>query len=809
MNLTNKLPWLGLFPRVGLATAFIMAAAPLSNAAFDNENEGIENPIMTVMEDDNDAVEVRPFMGIHWTTDSINVNGIRDAAYLRHATLAGGTPIHLARDDVSGPDDLSANMYGVWNNQGVYLFFDVTDDVFDDSNANAWHSDSIEIYIDPFDNRNGGFDGISDFKLVVEPKADGTTVINVATAAPTPAPAGVDFSGLNAASIIGNNGWTAEVFIPWSVFQIEPARDLSMGLGIQINDNDGGLNTADGRIYWKSGPITDSLNTHTHQFGELRIWAPKTTQIGRTTTAPTINGTRDGVYAENSWQNITDRRWVRIQEESAPNTEVSWWGIHDDENLYLFFDIKDETLIFDEFDSAWHNDSLELVFDGNNSKGGTFDGVNDVKITFMPTDTEGGLRIFAIQGEQFPPPPPGTDFSGMEAAFVVTEDGWALEAKIPFSIFKFNPVPGAAFGIDFNLNDNNVGPPNSNRSILGWSTTAGVNERTDLYGTAFIFAPLEGTFAEATGTITVDGNVDENYGEALWHSIERTQTGQILAPKNHISAHWLGAYDQDAVYLVVDVIDRDHSIGDTQNHHDDGVEFFFDPSNNSSGNFDGVEDVKITVLPQPDGEVLLVTAGFPSPPANTDFSGVEAAWTPTTLGWRVELRVPFHTLRIDPVPGWELGFDIQINDDDFGGNRDHYLRWSGIRPANTNTHHYGTVTLAGEAVSLPDPELFSIVSGATAMDHDNFFESPVGIFYENPADHENWIYHIGLGWTYTGAAEAEENWWWLFSASLDAWVATNSSAYPVISVDGSHWAYLDVYGNRIYNYSSETWTAID
>ena len=66
-------------------------------------------------------------------------------------------------------------------------------------------------------------------------------------------------------------------------------------------------------------------------------------------------------------------------------TEFNWAALHDTEYLYLFVfgEYVDSATLVADSEEMWHDDSLELYLDGDNSKGTSYDGDNDY-LLFLP-----------------------------------------------------------------------------------------------------------------------------------------------------------------------------------------------------------------------------------------------------------------------------------------------------------------------------------------------------------------------------------------------------------------------------------------
>src|SRR5690606_719308 len=83
---------------------------------------------------------------------------------------------------------------------------------------------------------------------------------------------------------------------------------------------------------------------------------------------------------------------------------------------------------------------------------------------------------------------------------------------------------------------------------------------------------------------------------------------------------WYSLYDEENLYLYMYIQDSVIISGDTPGTAwlDDSVEMYFDGNNNKGGPVDGIDDVKIFVVPAPEEiDPIVSTGGYPPPPAGT------------------------------------------------------------------------------------------------------------------------------------------------------------------------------------------------
>jgi hypothetical protein len=208
-----------------------------------------------------------------------------------------------------------------------------------------------------------------------------------------------------------------------------------------------------------------------------------------------------------------------------------------------------------------------------------------------------------------------------------------------------------------------------------------------------IVVPLDPSHVVVEKTLVapvIDGQWDD-----VWNDVNETQcliTDMVNADSatpenaNDLSARFKVMFDDSNFYIFVEIQD---SVIDTtfSDYQGDGVEIYFDGDYSHGDTYDGVNDnqIRITV-----DDVVL---------ADTDSSlaidGTVFKVLRTPLGYNVEASFPLDVLQIypseDPEPALDadgvvipgtgiapnniIGFEVQINDNDGGGNRETIMRW--------------------------------------------------------------------------------------------------------------------------------------
>jgi hypothetical protein len=142
---------------------------------------------------------------------------------------------------INGGADLSAMWQTHWDNKFLYIRVDTIDDKFVRDSKNPWGDDSIELYIDADGSRSKKFDGKNDFHLIYRWKDKN---VNLSRSSPHKRNLGIQQTMTRT-----NKGYTLETSIPWRTLGVNPVAGRSIGIDVQINDDDNG-NDRDGKLSW-------------------------------------------------------------------------------------------------------------------------------------------------------------------------------------------------------------------------------------------------------------------------------------------------------------------------------------------------------------------------------------------------------------------------------------------------------------------------------------------------------------------------------------------------------------------------------
>ena len=186
------------------------------------------------------------------------------------------------------------------------------------------------------------------------------------------------------------------------------------------------------------------------------------------------------------------------------------------------------------------------------------------------------------------------------------------------------------------------------------------------------------------GTVTVDGKKDSQWDKAV--EVPLTIN---LGSKTEAKAKLL--WDEDNLYVYVDVTDSVLNSDSANAHEKDSVEVFIDENNHKSDSYeDDDKQYRINYLNE---------HSFNG--TKCEEENVQSKVTLTETGYVVEAA--FAWTDITPVDGTEIGLELQINDADASGKRIGTLSWYDTSGSGwSNPGVFGTAVLKNETTQEPD-----------------------------------------------------------------------------------------------------------
>jgi hypothetical protein len=197
--------------------------------------------------------------------------------------------------------------------------------------------------------------------------------------------------------------------------------------------------------------------------------------ISFTSTAPVIDGVIEAAWAKAPTGAITH---VTIGTLPSDFGNTRWRAMYDNSYLYVLVEVNDNYKYNDSGANWWDDDAVEVFLDGDNSKGTSYDGVNDYQIGFRYND----LTVHAGSG--------GINTTGISFTIASLPTGYTLEARIPWSAIGTTPAIGRAIGFDIAVDDDDNGGARD-AQVAAFATTSTGYQNPSVFGTVYFTTCLD------------------------------------------------------------------------------------------------------------------------------------------------------------------------------------------------------------------------------------------------------------------------------------------------------------------------------
>ncbi|WP_146201413.1 CBM9 family sugar-binding protein [Leucothrix arctica] len=156
---------------------------------------------------------------------------------------------------------------------------------------------------------------------------------------------------------------------------------------------------------------------------------------------------------------------------------------------------------------------------------------------------------------------------------------------------------------------------------------------------------------------------------AAQNNMRRVINGTIHGGRD-LAGSWRSSWDDKNLYVKVNIVD-DRLVKDSAKPWaDDSIEIYIDADGSRKSRYDGWNDFQLTY--RMDDQKL--TVGGRTPPHK--IYAIQHKMIKVANGYQLETTIPWTTLNVKPKHGHRVGFDIQVNDDDSGDQRDAKLAWN-------------------------------------------------------------------------------------------------------------------------------------
>jgi hypothetical protein len=603
----------------------------------------------------------------------------------------------LGTSGVTDAADFSATIKAIWDADAIYCLLEVMDDTLITDLNNSWERDHYSIYFD-ISNLKQNADLVDDlaepmdsvqFMLEKIWSVEGGLPLNLKINNDTLQP-GVDF-----VEVINEGvGYTLEIAVPFSSIGVTLAADQIIGFDAKVGDND-----ADGSLDGKLSlyQIADESWHNASYMGTAKLEADGS--LSRVKHVPVIDGVADySWYAATTYNVTIQNTYTGVT--SAADFSGTFKVMHNNDNVYVFLDVKDDTLITD-LNNSWERDHYSVYFDVSNLKQNA-DLVDDLaepmdsvqfmleKIWSLPDGLPLNLKINNDTLQQ------GVDF----VEVIDNGKGYQLELAVPFSSIGVTIPDDAVIGFDLKIGDNDG--DGSLDGKLSWHQSADESWHNASYMGNMKMNPVFfdlGSTAKAPANIVIDGEKEGDWSQAIAMPLLRDLGTTGVTNAADFSGTIKALWDPDNFYVFLEVKD-DTLITDLNNAWErDHYSIYFDISNLKQ-NADLVDDLaepmdsvqfmleKIWSLP--DDLPLNLKINNDTLKNGVDFVEVINEGT----GYTLELVVPFSKIGVTLKDNMVIGWDAKIGDNDGDGSLDGKLAWNQLADESWhNASYMGTVTL--------------------------------------------------------------------------------------------------------------------
>ncbi|HDQ45544.1 MAG TPA: hypothetical protein ENN17_08630, partial [bacterium] len=541
----------------------------------------------------------------------------------------------------AGDADLSAKMWFAWDEEWLYFYGEVKDDMISMTSANTYQNDGWEIKIDPEPT-----DSVANSVWATEM----TALYEAGTAGHANGLA--DSSLMQTARRLTNDGYALECAIKWSAITqsgetIDPAVGNIFGAAVHVHDNDNTTGQRDASVAWAANLVDAVWNTPKYH-GTVEFLAdnklkfiPTNNMTGQTNPVP-YDGTpfymRINAQKEPFYHQLTgpDDGYLQIKsyafnDNGIPRGDADLsaqiWAAWDDEWFYLYQEVRDDTIAHTSADS-YMNDCIELKIDPQPTDS-TQQGPETWSGSASIWDTRLSAPVTAAAVSQDNLGNIPDSLKQWARRTIASPRGYALELAIHWSAIEsgngetIDVGEGNVFGLAINQHDNDG---KGRQASISWGAVMLDNNwnRPKYLGTVQFLADNKLQFIPTnnmTGTtnpipydgtpfyMRIDGQKDPFY-----HRLTGPANGYLQlrsyafndngAPDDDddLSAKIWTAWDDDWFYLYQEVKDDIISGNATNVWENDCIELKFDPEpTDSTQGGTSIWDTRLTAL-GPDDE---------------------------------------------------------------------------------------------------------------------------------------------------------------------------------------------------------------
>ncbi|NJM17187.1 MAG: hypothetical protein HC896_18990, partial [Bacteroidales bacterium] len=295
-----------------------------------------------------------------------------------------------------------------------------------------------------------------------------------------------------------------------------------------------------------------------------------------------------------------------------------------------------------------------------------------------------------------------------------TATGYTTYCRLPWEMItpvSYTPAElGSKIRLEVNVGDNDGGTGRDH--IIGWSTTAGSSWcNTTGYGVLSLIengADYMDLASAKTPNIPIT-MADSYWDAAAWGALPGTPITKAISGtpdgEEDLSAVFKTAWDDDNLYVFVEVTDDSVAAPTTGAGNNDNVEIFVNLGPDEYGKWGLDSSSQIRLVYQPIGfqNDSISGGGYALNNVSADF---KYFWNKTETGYTTYCRLPWEMITPVSYTPAELGskirLEVNVGDNDGGTGRDHIIGWSTTAGSSwCNTVGYGVAELSDKFIAEP------------------------------------------------------------------------------------------------------------
>lgn len=168
--------------------------------------------------------------------------------------------------------------------------------------------------------------------------------------------------------------------------------------------------------------------------------------------------------------------------------------------------------------------------------------------------------------------------------------------------------------------------------------------------------------------------------------------------KKDLFGKWQGKWDEQFIYLTVRIYDE-AVVADSPSDplNDDSIEFFIDADNSRGTTYDGKDDFHFIFVWDKKEVIFSDNSPMSVRSAKAVHEDFSFEWEKREDGYELRAHIPWKMLGIDkPYVSQRLGIEVQVNDDDDGGEREQKISWIARKEgADKDPSLFGVVLISG------------------------------------------------------------------------------------------------------------------